>query len=267
VVSSNELRRSSSPGTDVTFEFSEQHLKDELARNQEPVEWLYRTLEAYFFAGYPRPPDNDSPPAEQHIPLTQLVDITERWIIAHEYGHGFAARMEFTARANERDDVNQESAEEFFADDDATILAVMSAARLDAVGPAVSLAGPAFALACLEVVRRGLSVVCCGKVLPSSGDSVHPPNKMRIMNVLSAYDFYFEEGLQNEPNKIDLTWVLRPPGWKPEGSEAKKKLHDTIYLWSNMLFMIWDQVSPRLQEDFQKKRRVHSIWDASRPVA
>jgi hypothetical protein len=110
------------PGTNVTYEFSEQHLKDELARNQEPVERLYRTLEAYFFAGYPRAPDNESPLAEQRIPLTQLVDITERWIIAHEYGHGFAARMGFTARANERDDVNRERAEEFFADDNATIL-------------------------------------------------------------------------------------------------------------------------------------------------
>jgi hypothetical protein len=249
------------PGSSVTFEFSEQHIRDELARNQEPIERLYRTLEAYFFAGYPRAFYNESVPAPQVIPLTQLVAMTERWVIAHEYGHGFASRMGFTKKAYESENVeNVKRAEEYFADNNATILTVLSAARLDAVGPHISLAGPLFALACLEVKRRALSVVRCGKVLPGMGDAEHPPNKARANNVLAAFDLFFEEGPQNGPHNIDLSLVLRPPDWKPVDSEAKKELHATVFRWSNALFMIWDQVQPRLQKDFENKRPLHHMW-------
>jgi hypothetical protein len=254
------------PGTTVTFEFTEQHIRDELARNQEPVERLYRTLEAYFFAGYPRAYYNESVPEEHRIPLNQLIDITERWVIAHEYGHGFAARMGFAARAYEQDNVHAGRAEEYFSDDNATILTVMSAARLDAVRPHVSLAGPAFALACVEVLRRGLSVLRCDRVLRDTGDSKHPPNEMRIRNVLTAFDFYFEDNSPPDGSGIDLNLVHRPPDWKPVDSEERKQLHAATFRWANALLMIWDKVRPRLHEDRENKRPLHPMWDPACPA-
>ena len=204
-------------GTRVSFEFTDQHIRDELDRNPEPVERLYRTLEAYFFGdGYPRAPgfSQEAVPAAQVIPLTILVDMMERWVLAHEYGHGFATGWGFKNRANETEDVSPARAEEYFADSNATILTVMSAAKVDHVDPAISLSGPAFALACLEVKRRGLSVARCGKVLDSSGDGEHPPNKLRAANVLRTFDQFFDMGPQNGPG-TDLTFVLRPPDEKP----------------------------------------------------
>ncbi len=103
-------------GTRVSFEFTDQHIRDELDRNPEPVERLYRTLEAYFFGdGYPRAPgfSQEAVPAEQVIPLTILVDMMERWVLAHEYGHGFATGWGFKNRANETEDVSPARAEEF----------------------------------------------------------------------------------------------------------------------------------------------------------
>jgi len=252
------------PGTTVSSEFTEEHIRDELARNPEPIERLYRTLEGYFFTtGYPRAFYSESVPPEQVIPLGELIDTAERWVIAHEYGHGFAARMGFKARAYESGlgGTAAKLAEEYYADDNATMLTVWSAAGLDAIGPDVSLAGAAFALACLEVKRRALSVVRCGKVLPDTGDAQHPTNEMRHYNVLRALDFYFEEGPQNKPGStLDLYLVRRRPDWKPVDSEAKKELHAHIHLWANALFLIWDNVRPRLQKDYENKRQLHTMW-------
>jgi len=237
--------------------FREEDIKAELARNQEPVERLYRTLETYFFAGYPQPPAfyKESVPAEQQCWLSHLISLTERWIIAHEYGHGFAAELGFAARARESESV--ERAEEYFADDEATMLTVMSAAKLDALRPDVSLAGAAFVFACLEVIRRGLSVVRTGRELPDTGDEAHPPNEMRLHNVLAAFDYYFEVGPQN--GGIDLTLVHRRPDWTPVDSEARRQLHARAYAWSNALFTIWDGVRPRLLSDREKKS-LHPLW-------
>ncbi len=154
---------------------------------------------------------------------------------------------------------NAKHAEEYFADDNATILTVLSAAKLDVVGPAFSLAGPAFALACLEIIRRGLAIVRTGELPPDDGDSQHPPNEMRMKNVLNAFELYFEVG-RDDKTGLDLTMVLRPPEWEPVNSEANQELRRRVLFWSNALLTIWDSVRPRLQKDYENKRRLHSIW-------
>jgi hypothetical protein len=251
--------QSTVPGRSVSAEASDQHVADELSHNKEPSERLYRTLEAYFFTtGYPRALHDESVPAEQVIPLNLLIDMAERWIIAHEYGHGFAARTAFAPKAASATESSAQ-AEEYFADDNGLVLTVLSSARLDHVGPVFSLAGPAFALACLEVLRRSVSVIRQGRVLPDEGDKDHPPNKARFDNILNAFDFHFDV-LQDDQAGLDLALVHRPPDWTPADSETRRDRRAAVMQWSNTLFTIWNQARPLLQKDHDSQRTLHAIW-------
>ena len=185
VAAQNPVR---SPENRIVVDSSREHIQVQLDHNQEPVERLYRTLEAYFFKGYPRAFYGETVPAEQVIPLSNLISMAERWIIAHEYGHGFAAEIKMKFKHAP----NPGRAEEYFADNNATIATAMSAVRLDGLPPDIALIGGTFALACLEVFRRALSLVRYGKVLQSKGDKVHPPNRARAENVLNAFNFFFD---------------------------------------------------------------------------
>jgi hypothetical protein len=248
--------KSADPRASVTGDLGEKHIAAQLDRNPEPVARLYQTLEAYFFSGYPRAFYNEAVPVEHMIPLTLLIDMAERWIIAHEYGHGFAARFNWQ-RAPE----DAERAEEYFADDHATILTVLSAAKLDALQPEFALAGAAFALTCLEVFQRAFSVVRHGEVLRDLHDRTHPSNEMRAENILYAFDRFFEVGPQDPSTGVDLSFVVRPPEWKSVDTEDKRLRRNRVMRWPNVLFTIWDRVRPQLRKDFDKKRRLHSIWN------
>ncbi len=180
--------------------------------------------------------------------------MAERWIIAHEYGHGFAAEIKMKFKSAP----NPGRAEEYFADNNATMLTAMSAVRLDGLPPDIALIGGAFALACLEVFRRALSLVRYGKVLPSEGDKVHPPNKARAMNILNAFNFFFDT--QHSSTGIDLTLVLRPDKRPVADNDKTRHLRARVLEYPDALFAIWDRVQPQLLKDFEKKRPLHEIW-------
>ncbi len=202
-----------SAGRSQMEEFNEERFKEELKNNPEPINRLYGTLEEYFFvSGYPRKFANESVPPEQQMPLSVLIGMTERWMIAHEYGHGLASRYGFAAKAAHRD--NPKRDEEYFADNQATILTVISASKLDGFPPELSLSGPAFALACQEVLRQAQSIVRPGSVSPDTGDSAHPANVLRMQNVIATFDGFFER-TPDGAGGSDLNFVLRPPDWKP----------------------------------------------------
>jgi hypothetical protein len=63
--------------------------------NPEPVQRLYKTLEAYFFNGYPRAFANETVKEQHHPGLSVMVGLVERWTIAHEYGHALTAGTKF----------------------------------------------------------------------------------------------------------------------------------------------------------------------------
>jgi hypothetical protein len=244
---------SSEQTNQVTFSSSEEHIAEQLERDSEPVERLYRTLEAYFFAGYPRAFFHETVPPNHVIPLSLLVDLSERWIMAHEFGHGFAGRYDFRQAPD-----SPARAEEYFADTFATIHTCLSAATLDAVVPELALIGGTFALACLDVFKRGLHVARYGRVLPTQGDAEHPPNKARVFNILDAFDYYFEvAGAEPGPN-IDFSLVFQPRG--AIDKDAARKRHEPALEFANALFVIWDQVEPRLRRDFESKRPLHPMW-------
>jgi len=243
----------SSSGRDrVTVDTSKEHLATQLANNPEPVERLYRTLEAYFFKGYPRAFSNEQVPGEQQLPLALLIGMAERWIIGHEFGHGFAAGIEWKGAPN------PSQAEEYFADDQATILTVQSADRLDDVAPEFALAGGAFALASIEVFRRAFYIVHFGAILPDDGEGTHPSNEARAVRLFETFERFFEVGTQQ--GQARLAFVIRANDWKPTANDASRLSRERSSYWPDVLFTLWDHVQPRLLKDFEDQRTLHRMW-------
>jgi hypothetical protein len=231
---------------------TKEHVTAQLAKDAAPIERLYRTLEAYFFNGYPRAFANEQVPIVQQLPLSPLVGLAERWVIGHEFGHGFAVELDWQRAPN------PDMAEEYFADEQATILAALSTARVDDMAPEFALAGGAFALACLEVFERALSVLRHGKVVQAAGDGIHPTNQARADHIVDTFERYFDADPEQGP--AGLNFVLRPDGWKPTDSELSRSRREMVSRWPNVLYTIWDQVHPRLLQDFESKRPLHPMW-------
>jgi hypothetical protein len=234
----------------VTIDSSEGKLEANLKSDPSPVDRLYRTLEAYFYLGYPRAFYNETVPAENILPLRLLINMAERWIIGHEFGHGLATGL------NLKSAPNPDFSEEYFADVQATILAVMSAVSLDTVEPEFALGGGSFALAVLEVFRQAVSIVRHGEVRAPTSDGIHPSNEERTELVLATFDFYFD----HDPGKRQLNFVQRPDGWRPTQSEATQLRRKRVLYWPQTLFAIWDHARPRLFDDFRNKRDLHRMW-------
>ena len=231
---------------------TKEHVTAQLAKDAGPVERLYRTLEAYFFDGYPRAFANEQVPIVQQLPLSPLVGLAERWVIGHEFGHGFAAELDWQRAPNPA------MAEEYFADEQATILTALSAARIDDMAPEFALAGGAFALASLEVFQRALSVLRHGRVVQAPSDGIHPTNQARADHIVDTFERYFDADPEQGP--ASLRFVLRPDGWKPTDGELGRSRREMVSRWPNVLYVIWDQVHPRLLRDFENKRSLHSMW-------
>jgi hypothetical protein len=239
-------------GRRVTVNTDKEHLAAQLAADPEPIDRLYRTLEAYFFNGYPRAYANETVPAEQQLPLALLIGMTERWIIGHEFGHGFAAGIRWEGAPN------ASQAEEFFADDQATIHTVQSAETLDGVEPTFALAGGAFALASLELFRRAHHTVLIGTVLPDDGKGTHPSNQARTDHLFDTFERYFEVG--TDETQPRLAFVIRAEDWKPTATDAGRQRRERACYWPDVLFTLWDHVEPRLLRDFENKRPLHPMW-------
>jgi hypothetical protein len=231
---------------------TKEHVLSQLEKNSEPVERLYRTLEAYFFEGYPRAFSNEQVPLVQQLPLGPLIGLAERWMIGHEFGHGFARELDWQRVPN------PDMAEEYFADEQATILTALSTARVDSMSPEFGLAGGAFALASLEVFERALSVLQHGKVVQAPDDGVHPTNQARADHIVDTFERYFDADPEKGP--AGLRFILRPDGWKPTDSNISRSRREMVSRWPNVLYTIWDQVQPLLLRDFESKRPLHRIW-------
>jgi hypothetical protein len=241
-------------------EMDVKEIEARLAKNPEPVERLYRTLEAYYFKGYPRAFIGETVPGQQIPMLKFLTDLTERWVIAHEYGHGMSAGFQALVGAQWP---ASRYAEEYFADLDATILTALSATKLDGVPPEFALMGGTFALACLEVVQRGLAVVRDGKDSTDRGDQEHPPEKDRALFIFDNFNRYLviKENPYG-PGDMDVAFIAHPttpPAADPAMLELRRK---RVFQFPNALLAVWQRAEPRLQADFTNGRPLHAIWKA-----
>jgi hypothetical protein len=212
-------------------------IRAELKANDAPVNRVYRTLESYFFKGYPRAFANETLLEEQVPMLEVLVYMAERWTLAHEYGHGLASGLDFSKAPG-----SSPWAEEFNADNSAAILTVLSAASLDDFSPEFALSGGNFTLACLDIVRRAYSIVTTGREGGDSGTQTYPPYKLRAERNIAVFQQLSEKQYREGGAGFDLDFS------------------DRVYACSNVLFEIWPAVRERLWQQFAAKRPLHKIW-------
>jgi hypothetical protein len=220
--------------------------------NDAPVNRVYRTVESYFFNGYPRAFENETLVEEQLPVLEVLVWMAERWAVAHEYGHGTALGRDFGIAPN------PSWAEEFYADLIATILTVLSAWSLDHLPPEQSLSGANFTLACLDVLRRGYSVVTTGREVRDEGSATHPPHQFRAQRTIDVFRQFFDVHYtdRGKVSSLDLVVRKQPPAEHAFGKEQG----EGVYFFSNVLFEIWSAVKERLTLQYRDKRPLHSMW-------
>lgn len=224
-----------------------------LVMDSRPAERLYRTLEAYFFAGYPRASAFETIPAEHYPILSLTVGLAERWVIGHEYGHGLAPSFQQAPAS-----VRASWAEEYFSDSNATIVTVLSAAKLDALPPEFPLGGGIFALACLDLLQKGFYVLRTGKETGSGAEQgTHPKARDRAAAVIHGFRQFFD--VDYHPNgTFELAFTLRAEA--PKAHNFSSEHSKRAYAYANVLRTVWEPVKGRLLEDFRRKRRLHPLW-------
>lgn len=224
-----------------------------LKSDPEPAERLYRTLEAYFFGGYPRAFGHETVPAVMHPPLALLVGFAERWIIGHEYGHGMIPPM-----IDPPPDAHPDVVKEFFADAMATAATVHSAGWLDGVPPEFPLGSAIFVLACLDVLDRGRRLVTTGDDTAEEADSTtHPTPRDRARETLRGFKRSFDVRYTPDHN-FDLEYWVRPEPPTNHGFTADKE--EVAYSYANALIAVWTSVRDRLKADHASGRPLHPMW-------
>lgn len=237
----------------VTSTFDLKAIEGRLRSDPMPAERLYRTLEAYFFHGYPRASAFEKIPDAYGPFLSQLVGMAERWIIGHEYGHGLTPALE-----NVPPTVNPSRAAEHVSDMLSTVATTFSAAEFDAVPPEVPLGGAIFALACLDILQRAFSILRIGTEQGANVVSLtHPLARDRADAILNMFKQCFDVDY-SPGGGVDLKFVLRKTAPALHGftDEHRKR----AYAFANVLQSIWPVVRERLLEDFRAKRELHSMW-------
>lgn len=228
-------------------------IRARLATDPAPAERLYRTVEAYFFKGYPRATAFETVPEEQHPPLSLIVSLAERWIIGHEYGHGVVPSM-----ASAPEGVNVGWAEEYFADTTSMAGTVLSAARLDVVPPEFPLGGAIFALACLDLLQRGLYLLLTGDEHRAAGASqTHPAPRDRARAIVSNFRASFEVEYHAD-HTFDLWYAPEPDA---QGLRGFTREHSAAaYRYADILQAVWSVVKDRLLQDYRQRRPLHPMW-------
>ncbi|MHA7289557.1 hypothetical protein ACX80V_07925 [Arthrobacter sp. MDT3-24] len=254
VVEAVRPERNTVPGVKATLHVSWNFdtIRNRLVNHPAAVDRLYHTLEAYFFGGYPRATANETVPEEQLPVLGLTIGMAERWIIGHEYGHGH------WTPAKPPEGVNPIGSEEYFADSQATIMTVLSAAHLDAVEPDLTLGSALFALACLDVHRRALYLLTTGDehwVDPEHG--THPAPSDRSNQVISCFRKYFNVEY-HEDHTFALDYVPERDG--PYTHAFTDERARSTYKEARVLEIVWNITKDRFVQDLKQKRPLHPMW-------
>jgi hypothetical protein len=229
-------------------------IKDRLNSDPAPADRLYKTLEACFFSGYPRASVFESVPQEYIPALTSLVGSAERFVIAHEYGHGLMPwSIQFP------DSVNPINAKEYFPDDMAIFATVFSEEALDGMPPDFSLGGAIFAVACLDIFQKAHNILITGDENSSGTEELmgFKPQE-RAKNIINCFMHYFDvEYLSNR--EVDLSFNLKHE-IPPNHGFTIEHIQNTYAYW-DVLQTVWEPVKLHLLEDFHQKRSIHPSWN------
>lgn len=256
VVAAGHPVGSSGGAWDVQADFSPEAIEAELDRNSEPVDRLYRTLEAYFYEGRPRAFSNENVREHEGPVLSQLVATAERFVIAHEYGHKVALDLHQTPAAVS----NPSWVQEYAADQFATLAVVVSGHRLDHYMPEVSLAGCVFSLACLDILAQGRSIVLEGRVRVNEGDGDHPPPRRRANRVVEV--FLNNVRVEYSPGFRSCELTFLPTGGERAGSDdaTREHIRSGAFSYANALLILWKRASQLLLLDHTRGRPLHQTW-------
>jgi len=206
-------------------------IKKMLRKNSAPSVRLCKTLESYFYKGYPRAFAEEKVRNEYGPVLGVLVPLSERWILAHEYGHALTKNVDFSNASN-----NPSWAKEFSADTNATISTVLSASQLDILPPEYPLSAGSFVLACVEILERTLSLLTTGMDSEHHESESHPPNEIRAIQIVTQY-FHFFDFKYRETGEFDLFFGFRSE--VPDNDEFGKELKYKVHFFSSVLLAVW----------------------------
>jgi hypothetical protein len=253
IVEALDPLRSANGRSAVKAVFDLAMIQTRIDSNHGAAERLYRVFEAYFFNGYPRASAFETIPPEHYPMLSLIVGMAERWIIGHEYGHGLA-----TLFGQVPVTVNPDKAEEYFSDNIATILTVLSAGELDAVPPEFPIGGAIFSLACLDLIKNALNIVSTGmETTTEPEEATHPTARDRALSVINCFRQFFD--VDYHPNGLfDLSFVLRKN--IPKDHHFSIEHSKRAYAYANVLQTVWKPIKKRLRDDFNSKRPLNPIW-------
>jgi hypothetical protein len=227
-----------------------------LERDDAPARHLYGTLEAYLFHGRTRAQRREDVPAEHAVPLSPLIGHAERFVIAHEYGHGT-----MDARHSGGSPDSPAWTAEFQADNFAMFANVLSVHTLDHMPPEFGLAAAVFALACLDVLRRALAAARDGEVPDDAGSATHPPFALRAERLITGFHEIFRLEYDDDPMKPPRLRTVDPRAQHaPPDEEARHTTRQRATSHADVLHALWERVLPLLQRDHAAGRRLHRMW-------
>jgi hypothetical protein len=255
VVAAQHPSRSTDGKTAVTARTAAEDIRSALSRNREPANHLYRTLEAYFFRGLTRGVRSERVPLQQQPLISLLVGMAERFVIAHEFGHGHTNSIK-----SQLPDLKPAWASELLADAYATAITVISASRLDRLPPEFALAGGIFSLACLKLVGQGLSLLRDGVNLEDTGGSSHPPFSLRAAQIVRAFHTFFDVQYDDVARSYELLLVAGRKQPKEPDETVRTHIDRGAYSSANTLFILWESVEEMLRCDHISKRPLHPMW-------
>jgi hypothetical protein len=224
-------------GAAISLSGDLQDTRTVIDRDPTSVNIVADTLLGWLYNGFPRPPDSMEPPPIYQPSLGLLTNYSERFVIAHEYGHGlvdqFGIALPWVNDAQNMSGIDKE----FRADVIASIVVAASAGELDGVAPNIALQGAVLAMKAHEIADRAIDLARGGDGAPSWRSTTHPPFEARAQLVEEVYRS-LTQGV--EDSRLDVAGMRVPA--------------DTAEL-------LWERVSPRLRTELRTGRRLHPIWN------
>jgi hypothetical protein len=253
LVGAQNPARSTRPDATVSARGRRADILEFVRRDDTPVKRLYRTLQAYFYDGYPRAAGNERVVDEHHPPLGVLTALAERWTLAHEYGHvlGRSLKTPLPVVADEA------WSQELAADQLATILTVESAWTLDHLPPEFALGSAVFVIACSGILKEAFALLG-GTRTEQAGE--HPPDEARVRGIMDTFYGCFEASY-SQNRLLDMTFKATGRT-RADASDTVREQIDHALEHADGVCAIWECVRPLLCKEHAGGRRLHQMWVA-----
>lgn len=229
-----------------------------LRKDSYPVDLLSATLDAYLFEGKPRVAGFDPPPDEYWHNLAMLTESSERFVIAHEYGHALWQELGIhNVPAIPQSNWQKEMEADFFAG----LYVTKSGEILDRRAPNIVLQGAFFSLEALDILRRAREIVYFGAIQDDHGSETHPPIAMRTEYLKKLYDSAFRVNVLEDGSRLNYGEF--------DDFYGNQDIYDLSIDWalgpSSTLEKLWDLIEPRFVEAHHTNRKLHPVWRALMP--